>query len=136
MPAPGQSPERNAKALLLEGVNDSAVDLFQSAGFTNVERLTKALDGEDLRRALKGVSLLGIRSRTQITDEVLEAADRLLAVGCFCVGTNQVDLAGGAQARHSGVQRAVLQHAQRRRARDRRDRDAAAAHLPALGVGP
>jgi len=92
MPAPGQSPERNAKALLLEGVNDSAVDLFRSAGFTNVERLTKALDGEDLRRALKGVSLLGIRSRTQITDEVLAAADGLLAVGCFSVGTNQVDL--------------------------------------------
>ena len=73
MPAPGQSPERNAKALLLEGVNDSAVDLFRSAGFANVERLTKALDGEDLRRALKGVSLLGIRSRTQITDEVLDS---------------------------------------------------------------
>src|SRR6478752_8186594 len=92
MSAPGRSPERNAKALLLEGVNDSAVDLFRSAGFTNVERLTKALDGEDLRRALKGVSLLGIRSRTQITDEVLAAADGLLAVGCFSVGTNQVDL--------------------------------------------
>jgi D-3-phosphoglycerate dehydrogenase len=92
MPAPGQSPERSAKALLLEGVNDSAVDLFRSAGFTNVERLTKALDGEALRQALKGVSLLGIRSRTQITDEVLEAADGLLAVGCFSVGTNQVDL--------------------------------------------
>src|SRR4051812_27021461 len=92
MPAPGQSPERSAKALLLEGVNDSAVDLFRTAGFTNVERLTKALDGEDLRRALKGVSLLGIRSRTQITDQVLEAADQLLAVGCFSVGTNQVDL--------------------------------------------
>ena len=92
MPAPGQSPERSAKALLLEGVNDSAVDLFRSAGFTNVERLTKALDGEALRQALKGVSLLGIRSRTQVTDEVLEAADGLLAVGCFSVGTNQVDL--------------------------------------------
>src|SRR6478735_9224537 len=95
MSAPGQGPERNAKALLLEGVNDSAVDLFRTAGFTNVERLTKALDGEDLRRALKGVSLLGIRSRTQITDEVLEAADGLLAVGCFSVGTNQVDLEAG-----------------------------------------
>src|SRR5689334_19820551 len=75
MSAPGQSPERSAKALLLEGVNDSAVDLFRSAGFTNIERLAKALDGEDLRRALKGVSLLGIRSRTQITDELLAAAD-------------------------------------------------------------
>src|SRR5205807_8753676 len=92
MPASGQSPERSAKALLLEGVNDSAVDLFRSAGFTNVERLTKALDGDALRQAVRGVSLLGIRSRTQITDEVLQAADGLLAVGCFSVGTNQVDL--------------------------------------------
>ncbi len=81
-----------AKVLLLEGVNDSAVDLFASAGFANVERLTKALDGEALRRAVKGVSLLGIRSRTQITADVLDAADRLLAVGCFSVGTNQVEL--------------------------------------------
>src|SRR5215510_8413018 len=93
MPAPGQNPERSAKALLLEGVNDSAVDLFRSAGFSNVERLTKALDGEALRQALKGVSLLGIRSRTQITADVLDAADQLLAVGCFSVGTNQVELA-------------------------------------------
>jgi D-3-phosphoglycerate dehydrogenase len=92
MPAPGQSPERSAKALLLEGVNDSAVDLFRAAGFSNVERLTKALDGEALRKALKGVALLGIRSRTQITEDVLAAADQLLAVGCFSVGTNQVDL--------------------------------------------
>src|SRR3954462_4496310 len=92
MSVPGRSPERSAKAMLLEGVNDSAVDLFRSAGFTNVERLTKALDGDALRQAIKGVSLLGIRSRTQITDEVLQAADGLLAVGCFSVGTNQVDL--------------------------------------------
>ncbi|MEY9106844.1 hypothetical protein ABH999_003040 [Bradyrhizobium yuanmingense] len=100
MSAPGQSPERSAKALLLEGVNDSAVDLFASAGFTNVERLTKALDGADLRHALEGVSLLGIRSRTQITDEVLAAAGQLLAVGCFSVGTNQVDLSA---ARKRGI---------------------------------
>ncbi|MBR0852070.1 phosphoglycerate dehydrogenase [Bradyrhizobium diazoefficiens] len=100
MPAPGQNPERSAKALLLEGVNDSAVDLFRSAGFANVERLTKALDGEALRQALQGVSLLGIRSRTQITDEVLAAADQLLAVGCFSVGTNQVDLQA---ARRRGI---------------------------------
>ena len=64
MSAPGQGPERNAKALLLEGVNDSAVDLFKSAGFANVERLTKALDGEDLRRALKGVSLRDVAAQT------------------------------------------------------------------------
>ena len=120
------------RVLLLEGVNDSAVRSVEAAGYTNVERLPKALDGEALREALKGVHLLGIRSRTQITAEVLEAADRLIAVGCFSVGTNQVDLDAAARARHSGVQRAVLQHAQRRRTGDRRDRHAAAPDLPAL----
>jgi D-3-phosphoglycerate dehydrogenase / 2-oxoglutarate reductase len=100
MPATGQTPERTAKALLLEGVNDSAVDLFRSARFTNVERLPKALDGEALRQAVKDVSLLGIRSRTQLTEDALASADQLLAVGCFSVGTNQVDLVA---ARKRGV---------------------------------
>ena len=63
-----------------------------AAGYTNVTRLTKALDGAALREALQGVHIVGIRSRTQLTEEVFEAADRLIAVGCFCVGTNQVDL--------------------------------------------
>ena len=80
------------RVLLLEGVNDSAVALFDAAGYSNVERLPKALDGDALREAVKGVHMLGIRSRTQLTAEVLEAADRLIAVGCFSVGTNQVDL--------------------------------------------
>jgi D-3-phosphoglycerate dehydrogenase len=80
------------RVLLLEGVNDSAVELVTGAGYTNVTRLTKALDGAALKEALHGVHLLGIRSRTQITPEVLEAADRLIAIGCFSVGTNQVDL--------------------------------------------
>ena len=92
MPANDQSPKLQAKALLLEGVSESAVDLFRSAGFPNVERLTKALDGEALRQAVKGVSLIGIRSRTQLTADVFAGADQLLAVGCFSVGTNQVDL--------------------------------------------
>ncbi|MBR1221715.1 phosphoglycerate dehydrogenase [Bradyrhizobium sp. U87765 SZCCT0131] len=80
------------RVLLLEGVNDSAVELVTGAGYTNVTRLPKALDGAALKEALHGVHLLGIRSRTQITPEVLEAADRLIAIGCFSVGTNQVDL--------------------------------------------
>jgi D-3-phosphoglycerate dehydrogenase len=80
------------RVLLLENVNDSAVALFQAAGYTNLTRLTKALDGEALREALEGAHILGIRSRTQLTDEVFAAADRLMAVGCFSVGTNQVDL--------------------------------------------
>ena len=81
-----------AKSLLLEGVNDSAVELLQVSGFSAIERLPKALEGEALRKALKGVSLLGIRSRTALTQDVFAAADQLVAVGCFSVGTNQVDL--------------------------------------------
>ena len=81
-----------AKLLLLENVNDSAVDLLASSGFSNIERVPKALDGEALDKALKGVSLLGIRSRTSLTREVFAATDELAAVGCFSVGTNQVDL--------------------------------------------
>ena len=81
-----------AKLLLLEGVNDSAVELLETSGFSAIERLPKALEGEVLRKALKGVSLLGIRSRTALTQDVFAAADRLVAVGCFSVGTNQVDL--------------------------------------------
>jgi D-3-phosphoglycerate dehydrogenase len=85
-------PGRESKVLLLEGVNDSAVELLRNAGFANVERLSKALDGDELRKAIKGTELIGIRSRTQLTEDVFAAADRLLAVGCFSVGTNQVDL--------------------------------------------
>ncbi|MGY6569501.1 MAG: phosphoglycerate dehydrogenase [Salinarimonas sp.] len=80
------------RILLLENVNDSAVALIQDAGYTSVTRLTGALDGAALREALQGVHILGIRSRTQITEELLATADRLIAIGCFSVGTNQVDL--------------------------------------------
>jgi D-3-phosphoglycerate dehydrogenase len=93
-------PKDKIKILLLEGVNDSAVQLIENAGYSNVTRLPKALDGEALKEAIKGVHILGIRSRTQITPEVLEAADRLIAIGCFSVGTNQVDIVA---ARRNGI---------------------------------
>jgi len=80
------------KILLLEGISETAVGVLKAAGYTNVERLTKALDGASLRQALDGVRILGIRSRTQITPEVLEGNRSLIAIGCFSVGTNQVDL--------------------------------------------
>ncbi|MHB2165360.1 phosphoglycerate dehydrogenase [Alsobacter sp. R-9] len=80
------------RVLLLEGVNDSAVELFRNAGYTNLTRLPKALDGQALVEALQGVHILGIRSRTDLRAPVFAAADRLIAVGCFSVGTNQVDL--------------------------------------------
>ncbi len=89
-----------AKLLLLEGVNDSAVELLENAGFSAIKRLPKALEGEALHNAVKGISLLGIRSRTALTQDVFAAADQLVAVGCFSVGTNQVDLSA---ARRRGI---------------------------------
>jgi D-3-phosphoglycerate dehydrogenase len=85
-------PKHKIRVLLLEGVNDSAVRMFEASGYTELERLPKALGSAELKRMLSGVHMLGIRSRTQLTAEVLDGADRLMAVGCFSVGTNQVDL--------------------------------------------
>ncbi|NOG69202.1 phosphoglycerate dehydrogenase [Roseicella sp. DB1501] len=85
-------PKERIRVLLLEGVSESAVELLAAAGYENVTRLTKALDGPALAEALHGVHMLGIRSRTQLKGEALAAADRLITVGCFCIGTNQVDL--------------------------------------------
>lgn len=84
--------KRDTKVLLLEGINDSAVETLLNAGYSQVERLAKALDANELRAAIADVHLLGIRSRTQLTRDILGAARELLAVGCFSVGTNQVDL--------------------------------------------
>jgi D-3-phosphoglycerate dehydrogenase / 2-oxoglutarate reductase len=92
MPIYPSQPDQKGKVLLLEGVNDSAVELFAHSKYLSVERLPKALDGAALREAIKGVDLLGIRSRTQLTSDVFTEADRLTVVGCFSVGTNQVDL--------------------------------------------
>ena len=97
MPSNVPSSKGRIRTLLLEGVNDSAVELFVNSDFTNIERLPKALDADGLLQAIKGVDLLGIRSRTQLTHEALAGADRLVAVGCFSVGTNQVDLAAARQ---------------------------------------
>ena len=93
-------PKNKIRVLLLEGINDSAVKLFADSDYTTVERLPKALSAAALKEAVKGVHLLGIRSRSQVTEEILDAADRLLAVGCFSVGTNQIDLDA---ARRRGV---------------------------------
>ncbi len=85
-------PKERIRILLLEGIADSAVALLAAAGYANVTRVAKALDGDALVEALQGVHMLGIRSRTQVTEAVLARADRLIAVGCFCIGTNQVAL--------------------------------------------
>ncbi|MGN1394111.1 MAG: phosphoglycerate dehydrogenase [Succinivibrionaceae bacterium] len=80
------------KVLLLEGVDPSAVETLNKAGYTNVEYLKKAMDRDELIEKIKDVHFIGIRSRTKLTDEIFEAAHKLCAVGCFCIGTNQVDL--------------------------------------------
>lgn len=86
-------PKDRIKVLLLEGISDTAANLLEGSGYTQIERLPKALDPAALKKAIAGVHILGIRSRTEITEDVLAVADRLFAIGCFSVGTNQVDLA-------------------------------------------
>jgi len=81
-----------AKIVLLEGISDSAAALFAAGGYATVERHKKALEGDRLREAIAGAHVLGLRSRTQLTAEALDAAGPLMAVGCFCIGTDQVDL--------------------------------------------
>jgi D-3-phosphoglycerate dehydrogenase len=88
-PAPA-APEP-VKVLLLENVHASAHERFAAAGFA-IEQRPSALKEDELLRALEGVTMLGIRSKTQVTARVLSSARDLLAVGCFCIGTNQVDL--------------------------------------------
>ena len=86
------------KVLLLEGVDSSAVELFHQAGYSQVEYLKGALDDAELQEKIRDVHFLGIRSRTHLTEEVLSRAEKLVAIGCFCIGTNQVDL-GAAESR-------------------------------------
>lgn len=78
--------------LLLEGVDPTALDNLKANGYTNVEYLKSALPDDELKERIKDVHFIGIRSRTQLTREVFDAANKLIGVGCFCIGTNQVDL--------------------------------------------
>ena len=84
-------PKQDIKVLLLEGVSRTAVDAFAAAGYTNVDYREKALPEPELKRAIADAHLVGIRSRSNLTAGVLAEARRLIAVGCFCIGTNQVD---------------------------------------------
>lgn len=83
------------KFLLLEGVHQSALDTLAKSGYDNIEYLKTSLEGDELLEKVANAHFLGIRSRTQLTEEVFAAANKLLAVGCFCIGTNQVDLTAG-----------------------------------------
>jgi len=88
------------KFLLLEGIHPSAVQLLQAAGYTNIESLSGALEGAALMAKVADAHFIGIRSRTQLTADVFAQAHKLAAVGCFCIGTNQVDLDA---AREKGI---------------------------------
>lgn len=80
------------KILLLEGVHQSAVEVFQANGYQNIEQHKGAISEEELLASIAGVHILGIRSRTQVNQAIFDKAQRLIALGCFCIGTNQVDL--------------------------------------------
>jgi D-3-phosphoglycerate dehydrogenase len=80
------------RILLLEGVHQSAIDTLNAQGYTNIEFHTGSLPEEELIEKVRDAHFIGIRSRTQLTRKVFEAAEKLVAVGCFCIGTNQVDL--------------------------------------------
>jgi D-3-phosphoglycerate dehydrogenase len=84
-------PKNKIKILLLENVHSAAVELLKKEDF-QVECLKEALSEEELKAKIKDVHALGIRSKTRVTDEVLKEANRLLCIGCFCIGTDQVDL--------------------------------------------
>ncbi|AFC86741.1 phosphoglycerate dehydrogenase [Frateuria aurantia] len=85
-------PKEDIRVLLLEGVSQSAVDTFRNAGYTQIEYHKKALPEAELIESISQAHIIGIRSRSQLTAEVFQHAKRLIAVGCFCIGTNQVDL--------------------------------------------
>ncbi|KAF0131187.1 MAG: D-3-phosphoglycerate dehydrogenase [Bacteroidetes bacterium] len=89
--------KKNIKVLLLEGIHQSAVTLFHQSGYTNVEYLKTALDNDELLARIADIHILGIRSRTTLTNEILQKASRLIAVGCFSIGTNQVDVQSAKQ---------------------------------------
>jgi len=88
-------PREKMKILLLEGVHQACTDRFSQAGY-QPELLKNALTEDELIKVISGVHVLGIRSKTQVTRRVLEAAESLLAIGCFCIGTDQVDLSAAA----------------------------------------
>ncbi len=85
-------PRNKIKVLLLENISESAVAELNTGGYTEIKQIKGALSEADLIKEIKGVHIIGIRSKTQLTEKVLENADKLLAIGAFCIGTNQINL--------------------------------------------
>ncbi len=90
-------PKEKLKFVLFEGIHDSALEGLRADGYTNIDSHRQSLSGADLVRAIDGAHFVGIRSRTMLTEEVLQQAPKLIAIGCFCIGTNQVDLDAAAR---------------------------------------
>ena len=91
-------PKERINILFLENISDKAVEHFKRNGYANVRRLNSALSEQELIKEIKDVHLLGIRSKTHVSAKVLEAASKLQAIGCFCIGVNQVDLKAATKA--------------------------------------
>ncbi|EPS2040947.1 TPA: phosphoglycerate dehydrogenase [Citrobacter braakii] len=85
------------KFLLVEGVHQKALESLRAAGYTNIEFHKGALDTEQLKESIRDAHFIGLRSRTHLTEDVIDAAEKLVAIGCFCIGTNQVDLSAAAK---------------------------------------
>jgi len=93
-------PKDKIKILMLENISDAAIKVFKDAGYADIKKISGALSEEQLINEIKHVHMVGIRSKTQITEKVLQHADKLQAIGCFCIGTNQVNLPA---ARKKGI---------------------------------
>ncbi len=100
MGQPTSYPKEKINILFLENISDKAVELFRRNDYINIKKINSALSEEELIKQIKDVHLLGIRSKTHISQNVLTAANKLQAIGCFCIGVNQVDLEA---ATHAGV---------------------------------
>ncbi|HNL83552.1 MAG TPA: NAD(P)-dependent oxidoreductase, partial [Chitinophagaceae bacterium] len=85
-------PKEKINILFLENISEKAVQILKQHGYVNVKKNSGALSEEELIKAIKDVHVLGIRSKTFITEKVLQAANKLQAIGCFCIGVNQVNL--------------------------------------------
>jgi len=92
--------KKDINVLLLEGIHQSSVDYFTESGYTNIEYFKRALDEKELEEKIKNAHIIGIRSRTNLTKEVLHKAKKLFSIGCFSIGTNQVNLKA---AKHLGI---------------------------------
>ena len=90
-------PKEKINILFLENISDVAVKQFEKAGYSSVKKIPGSLSDKDLLKEIRNVHILGIRSKTQITPDILAAANKLQAIGCFCIGVNQVDLEGATQ---------------------------------------